>query len=225
MPLFTVGEVYTAALANALAMSPTAKSAIYTAVDGDFVIVTTGKVITLPAATAQSRVLIYADDANTANGFTAAGGVVKGLGLGSGVAAGTTVPLGGLGSYAVVEADGTNWRIIAGAADTGWIAPSLTNSWANVAAFNTAGYRKQGNRVYLRGGILGGTSGTTAFTLPAGFIPTAAIDFLATVSWTINPGIENVGITTGGAVIPSLVTSGTGSATALVLDSISFAID
>ncbi|MCU1494813.1 MAG: hypothetical protein JWO62_2577, partial [Acidimicrobiaceae bacterium] len=154
MPLFTVGEVLTSALANVLAMTPKAEAANYTASDGDFVIMTGGHVVTLPAPTNQSAVLIYADDANTANGFTAAGAaIVKGLGLGAGTAAGTLVPLGVQGAFCLAEADGTNWRITAGNSDSGWINPangSYSNSWVNGSGSAIPfGWRVQGNKVLL----------------------------------------------------------------------------
>jgi hypothetical protein len=53
-----------------------------------------------------------------------------------------------------------------------WIAPTFQNSWrAFAAGWSTPGYRKIGDIVYLRGMVTGGTSPSTAFTLPAGYIP------------------------------------------------------
>lgn len=52
-----------------------------------------------------------------------------------------------------------------------WIAPTLINSWA-ISSGITVGYRKDDfGRVYLKGGLGGGTSGTTAFVLPVGYRP------------------------------------------------------
>lgn len=53
-----------------------------------------------------------------------------------------------------------------------WNAPTLLNSWVNVAAFETAGYMKNVlGEVRLKGWVKGGVSGKTIFTLPSGFRP------------------------------------------------------
>jgi hypothetical protein len=58
--------------------------------------------------------------------------------------------------------------------DSGWIAVSggigFKNGWS--AGSTAPAYRKIGNHVYLRGEVTGGTAGTAAFTLPAGYAPT-----------------------------------------------------
>jgi len=55
-----------------------------------------------------------------------------------------------------------------------WIAPTFTNSWVNYGSgFQSAGYRIVGDMVQLRGLIKSGTLGLAAFTLPAGYRPTA----------------------------------------------------
>ena len=55
---------------------------------------------------------------------------------------------------------------------TDWVAPTLVNSWADTGGYQTIGYRKVGDLVYLRGRPTGGTAPSTAFTLPTGFRPT-----------------------------------------------------
>lgn len=59
--------------------------------------------------------------------------------------------------------------------DLGWIAPTLQNSWVNLntAAFNSAGYMREGKKVYLRGVVNGGviTAGTVIFNVPAAYRP------------------------------------------------------
>lgn len=56
-----------------------------------------------------------------------------------------------------------------------WIAPTLINSWVDYGGtYDTAGYFKDKfNVVHLKGAIKTGTSGTTAFTLPEGYRPSA----------------------------------------------------
>lgn len=58
---------------------------------------------------------------------------------------------------------------------TAWAAPSLLNSWANHGGYEVAGYRTEGSRVFLKGTVSGGTSGTTAFVLPTGSRPPAKV--------------------------------------------------
>jgi hypothetical protein len=59
---------------------------------------------------------------------------------------------------------------------TPWTAPSFLNSWTNLGTTNqVAQYRKVGDVVQLRGSIVGGSVGTVAFTLPAGFRPPADV--------------------------------------------------
>ncbi len=57
-----------------------------------------------------------------------------------------------------------------------WIAPTLTNSWANLGSgFANAGYLKDPmGFVHLRGEVNGGINGSIIFTLPAGYRPAAA---------------------------------------------------
>lgn len=66
--------------------------------------------------------------------------------------------------------------------DSGWISPSLVGDWANFGSgAATAGYRKIGNQVFLRGALndVGGTGSpsTNVFTLPAGYLPVATQGF------------------------------------------------
>jgi hypothetical protein len=73
-----------------------------------------------------------------------------------------------------INSSGTDETIVTNLAPS-WTAPTLLNSWTNLASFNTAGYYiDQLGIVHLRGVITGGTatSSTTLFTLPSGFRPT-----------------------------------------------------
>ena len=54
--------------------------------------------------------------------------------------------------------------------DTGWIAPSLASEWS-VFNSETIGYRRLNGVIYLRGRGSSTGTGSTAFTLPAGFCP------------------------------------------------------
>lgn len=73
----------------------------------------------------------------------------------------------------------------ADASDSGWVAPSLLNSWANFGgSYSAAGYRKVGSRVFLRGLLTGGTKtdGTSLFVLPSGFVPFGIERFATSVN-------------------------------------------
>lgn len=54
--------------------------------------------------------------------------------------------------------------------DSGWIAPTLLNSWVNYGApFDPIGYRKIGGIVFMRGLAKNGTAPGTIFVLPVGY--------------------------------------------------------
>lgn len=99
--------------------------------------------------------------------------------------------------------------------DTGWSAPTFTNSWVNWTGGSAppAGFRLIGTRVVLRGTIASGTINTVAFTLPAGYRPTASVDF-AVIS---NGAIGWLGILTTGVVTPV-----SGSNVRFALDGVTF---
>lgn len=83
--------------------------------------------------------------------------------------------------------------------DTGWTAVALfTNSWTT-ATF-TPGYILLGRIVYLRGAITGGTANTSAFTLPAGYRPSQAAQFICVLN-NLSTAM-NVAVSTGGLVTP-----------------------
>ena len=90
--------------------------------------------------------------------------------------------------------------------DTGWQVPSYTNSWTNsdgpAAGGTAAGYRRQGQCVYMAGRIQTGTSGTAAFTLPAGFRPAAAL-YVPTVTTGSGIAVGVLTISSAGVVTPS----------------------
>lgn len=60
------------------------------------------------------------------------------------------------------------------AVPTAWTAVTFTGTWVNYGApYQVCQYRKTGDVVEVRGLIKSGTTGTSAFTLPAGFRPPA----------------------------------------------------
>jgi hypothetical protein len=64
------------------------------------------------------------------------------------------------------------WTSLAsGPATSYWIAPSLINSWANVAGWGAGYLRDPFGVVHLRGRVNGGANNSVAFVLPAGYRP------------------------------------------------------
>ena len=130
---------------------------------------------TLPSATAGVIVVIQSTNFTAAQPLTISAGAA--YIIGPGVPASTsTILLGTANAFVTLEADGTNWNVVGGAQDSGWVSVtngSMSNSWVNNA--NATAYRLVGNRVTLRGGINNGASASTAWTLPAGYRPAQAV--------------------------------------------------
>jgi hypothetical protein len=98
--------------------------------------------------------------------------------------------------------------------DAGWTAPAYTNSWVDFGAPNlTVAFRLVGNWVELRGTMKSGTINAAAFTLPAGYRPTATAQFAV----PSNSLFGMVSITSAGVVTPVV-----GSNVSVSLDGIHF---
>lgn len=108
-----------------------------------------------------------------------------------------------------------NWRCMAYQGIGAVIAPTLLNSWVNVGGSEmTAGYWKDADGiVHLQGSIRSGTITSAAFTLPAGYRPSAEIDFAVSSYGAFG----EVSILANGNVIPQV-----GSNINFGLDGISF---
>lgn len=83
-----------------------------------------------------------------------------------------------------------------------WIAPSLTNSWADYGSpFNPSGYyRDPYGVVHLRGTIKSGVVGSSAFTLPSGYRP-ANTELFAAIS---NGAVGRAAVDNSGGVTPDV---------------------
>lgn len=100
--------------------------------------------------------------------------------------------------------------------------PSMTNSWQYSGLFNTGGYYKDVfGIVHLQGALFGGTSATSAFTLPVGFRPVADTAFS---SMTINVTLSNMVVAYITVAAAGTVTVTTNGSTAIGIptDGISF---
>ncbi|MBT8449976.1 MAG: hypothetical protein KJO69_09815 [Gammaproteobacteria bacterium] len=74
--------------------------------------------------------------------------------------------LRGDGAWSNLETSVEDFHAIGGAGE-----PAFQNSWANTGSSPAAFYKDPFGRVYLRGNINTGASGTVAFTLPSGYRP------------------------------------------------------
>lgn len=120
----------------------------------------------------------------------------------------------------VAGSPGTWQRI---GADSGWATPTLGGSWVQSGGGTlTAGYRLQGNRVTLRGGLNSGSgNGTSPFTLPAGYRPSATVSPPMGAFNGTTPIPASCQILSSGVVA---IYYGSGM-TAVFLDGVSFTID
>lgn len=102
-----------------------------------------------------------------------------------------------------------------------WVAPTLNAPWTNFGdVFAAAGYRKDGNRVQLRGVVKGGAGGTVVFILPAAFRPSAQL-IMTTLSDAGAP--TRIDVRSNGEVFVGLPPSA--QVTWLTLDNINYCVD
>lgn len=80
-----------------------------------------------------------------------------------------------------------------------WTAPTFQNSWANAAGYTTTAFRQEGQRVFLRGTISGGTN-SIAFNIPAPLRPSAKVRMHAGTAVIEVDAAGNVTITGSGTV-------------------------
>lgn len=109
--------------------------------------------------------------------------------------------------------------------DSGWIEPTLLNSWKNLGSGRLlVAYRKQGNTVRLQGSLWGGVTGSSVFVLPAGFRPTGqTFDASGGYNGTEGATPVSVVVSTDGTVFVYYKTTGTPEQAAL--DGITFTTD
>lgn len=135
-----------------LGLIPASVSTNTTALSGQAIITTGSSAVTVTLPTNTKGAMVAVMNRST-GGTTVSGSNIQGTGLSSA----SSFPLGTVGASAVLLADGTNWNIIAGQQDTGWVAltpgTSITASTSPVAAA-----RLVGDKVYYRGSLTTATS-------------------------------------------------------------------
>jgi hypothetical protein len=88
-----------------------------------------------------------------------------------------------------------------------WLVPTLLNGWVNFSGSAVpAGYRKEGDWVYLRGFLKDGID-NTIFTLPVGYRPPYTMHYPVV---TTTAGTSHVNVTSSGGVVgnPAVVVDG-----------------
>jgi hypothetical protein len=193
------------ALANSLEtvpLFPQAKTTSFSAAAGFSYAAGTGVTATLPASPATGDTIRVAGSATVTGAapatVTAAGGKgINGLGL----AAASTFKLGTPWAYAMLQYDGTNWQIIDGQQDTGWVALTLGSGVTSVDGIALA-VRLRGDMVDMKGAIQDGNlSGPGYVTVPGTSLPSFAWP-AGTISFAgdTTTGYESTKILSSGAL-------------------------
>ena len=198
---------------------PTSKSSNYTAASGDLVNATATLTVTSPAAASGARfgaIANYAASNGSPVTITAASGYLIGPGI---PASTSSILLGAIGANISFVSDGTNWYQTSGAQDSGWITPTLLNSWATYSV--APAYRLIGNRVVMRGSMNGGASNAIPFTLPVGMRPAYSTNFgsLCVASSAFTETWANI---INGSIYPVFVG---GSFLYVTFDGVTFTVD
>lgn len=122
----------------------------------------------------------------------------------------------------IVVASGVLYQIgsTSNSPDSGWVTPILGSSWTALGGGQTPQYRRQGDKVYLRGQYTpGGSSGTSPFTLPAGYWPSSPCSFPLDSATVVNAA--SLSVTTAGVITITY----TATATAISQDGVFFFTD
>lgn len=182
------GAVTTAKIANGavtlaqaatgfVQLSPIAPIGSATAVNGQLVVAPPSSTITLPTAALGVVVgVIAANNVTAANlvTVTRAGGATATIN-GVGLLAATSFPLGMPLACTILVCDGTNWQIVSGQQDTGWLSIALPVGFTAVAGAYTPAARAVGNMVTLTGRWSAGADTALNVTLPSGVAPANAL--------------------------------------------------
>lgn len=185
------------------------------AVSGHMYVVGAGApIVTLPAPAADAVVGVVAAAGPATIGVS--GGIIFGKGVPSPF---TSLTLGTLGSYVVLQSDGTNWFVVSGEQDTGWSATPLTLG-AGWSSGGTHGVRVVGDRVWLRGTLsssLGGGATSLMGTLAVGFRPPQQVQ-----ATQMGFGSQGYSLATNGQI--TVFSGSVGTNSPWPLDDISFSL-
>lgn len=184
-------------------LQPIAEAANYSALPGDLVLMSGAHTVALPPPASGSLVGVKSVNGTGSAPCTisTASGVILGPGV---VAAATSILLGTPGSFVVLEADGTNWHIIDGQQDSGWLAFPFSGGQLTSLGGNPCQYRKRGATVVTQG-LLAFVSGSPPWglgTFPVGYRPLNNAFFV--VPGTVASGYAAYALTIDGAGVAAL---------------------
>ena len=176
-----------------------------TAGSGDLVVPTTSVTVTLPTAPAVNTVVgvVVGYGATGASAVTvnrAGSATIYGVGL-SGA---TTLALGTGGAQVVLQFDGTNWAIVSGQQDTGWVPMSLSTNITTGTGTGVAATRLLGDRVFLRGHLTNNTGGSVSASTIATITTAHRLSVNTQTPIAVsNPAVLSLQILTDGTISPT----------------------
>lgn len=181
-------------------LTPTAKTAGYTAVSGDLVQMTGSFTVTLPTPAAGAVVGVISVNGTGAAPCTVTtpSGVINGPGAGA-----ASILLGVPGADVILEGDGTNWNIVAGGQATGWIAVATWNgNWSNLGgSWEQAEYSKDRSGIVRLRGVIGRSAtyvaGEAMINLPAGYRPAKQSMWIG----AMQTGVARIDVMTNGDIL------------------------
>ena len=201
---------------NAIDLTPVSTAVSASAVDGQAVVVTGSSAVTITLPSHQSGQIVAVTNFST-GGTTVSGSPIYGVGLSSV----SSFALGTVGSSVLLIDDGTNWRIVAGQQDTGWVTLPVNSGVTTYAG--TPASRLVGDRVYLRGTLSVGaaTGGYTLATLATTFRPASQVYYPGAInnSGTQQPAFFQI-FTSGVISVPQAIST----TTYIPLDGVNYCI-
>lgn len=149
--------------------------------------------VTLPSPSVSGQIVGVVGGGGGTTPVTVSGTNIYGTGMWSGS---SSFKLGTVGSFAILQSDGSNWIIVAGEQDTGWVnVTPAANFSLGSGAYRTAAVRLQGDRVDMRGALsLSADTGgaVTMATVPSFAVIIGAVFQMTQVfgvSYTVLPAI------------------------------------
>lgn len=174
-------------------LTPVTAPASTAAAAGQMMICNPGAItITLPTPTAGALVGVQASAAATSSAgttITASSGAIYGVGTNGA----TSIPLAMPEASVVLLGTGSNWNIVCGQRDTGWVPLTFTSNWTYTSGTytTTPSYRVIGDKLHFKGQVTNNVAGT----LPAGTYITSSYPASALPPFVanLNAGLGNVG--------------------------------
>lgn len=195
--------------AGAWLLTPTQQGSVtYNANNGDLVQATSPFTqINLPSPTNGNVVGIVNSGTGRATIIASTGYIV-----GPGVTSNTNaIYQGAYQAFLILAADGTNWNVVAGQVDSGWV----NNPFPTAPFTGSINYRTIGSIVYVEGSITcngASSGGAQIMTMPPGYIPTIANCYFAVTNNINPPQLVTLAANTNGTLVAYIAGGATGFA-------------